>query len=74
VSKWRPIAKAPRDGTEVTAAAESRWHTNRFPYPVTSRFLDGKWCAEFGIEEWKPYEPQPTHFLDHSTPSHPVSQ
>jgi hypothetical protein len=58
---WKPIAEAPRDGTPVLAAKESSMHDGRFPYPLTSIFVDGKWCA-LCAGEWKPYDPQPTHY------------
>lgn len=60
--RWQPISEAPKDGTPVRAGAESRIGVIRsMPWPVTSGFIDGKWCTEID-GEWKPYEPQPTHF------------
>jgi hypothetical protein len=29
---------------------------------VTSRFIDGRWAARFGKNEWISYQPQPTHW------------
>lgn len=60
---WIPISEAPRDGTPVVAAKVSSTSIMSFPYPLTSRFLDGKWAADMGDDRWEPYDPQPTHFL-----------
>jgi hypothetical protein len=67
VSEWQDISTAPKDGTAVIAAKKSGWITafSDFPYPLTSRFIDGKWCANFGDIDntsWEPYDPQPSHW------------
>lgn len=65
---WKPIEGAPRDGTPVMVAKESSTTPRHFPYPLTGRFLDGVWKAEFGREDWRSFEPQPTHYL-HTAPA-----
>lgn len=65
---WKPIADAPQDGTPVLAAMQSATNPWYFPYPMKSRLIDGKWCADFGKDDWRPYEPQPTHYL-HTAPA-----
>lgn len=65
---WQPIETAPKDGTMVKAAAESRLRALevlRFPYPLKQRWNGVAWEADDG----RVYEPQPTHWL----PSPPVS-
>ena len=62
MSSWQPIENAPADGTAVKAGKISWILNDRIAYvgsPVTSRFIGGKWCADFGSDDWKPYEPQP---------------
>lgn len=69
---WHPIEMAPTDGTPVTTSKQwsgtPAWIGDgeesfiAHPYPLTSRFLEGRWCAEFDRGEWKPYDPQPTHW------------
>jgi hypothetical protein len=60
--EWQPIETAPRDGTPVRTAKMSEMLGIPI-YPVMARFLDGHWTAEFGDDEWRPYEPQPTHWM-----------
>lgn len=60
---WEPIAGAPRDGSEVTVAEESSIIRGTFPWPITARFIGGVWCANCGPDEWRPFEPQPTHYF-----------
>lgn len=63
MSEWQPIETAPKDGAEVLAAKESSRPIGvRFPYPLTSKFLHGVWKAKFGKDDWRSYEPQPTHW------------
>ena len=58
--EWQPIETAPKDGTFVTAAAESKTFF-RFPYPMKQRWNEekGKWEANDGHT----YDPQPTHWM-----------
>lgn len=60
---WQPIDTAPKDGSPVrTMIREAEWVADEL-YAITSRWIDGKWHANFGSkehEEWKPYSPQPT--------------
>ena len=60
---WQTIDSAPKDGTEVTTAKKADWIKafEHFSYPITSRFKNGRWEAEFG-HGWATYEPQPTHW------------
>lgn len=63
----QPIESAPYDGSEIIVASESNMFPNspmttlRFPYPIRSRFVNGKWVADFG-DRWSEYDPQPTHW------------
>ena len=60
-----PDNPPPKDGALIIAGKKSDWITGfvYVAYPVTSKFINGKWCANFGSKEnerWEPYEPQPT--------------
>jgi hypothetical protein len=61
--EWQPIGTAPRNGTLVLAACESKmaahWQTFRFPYPLKQRWNGVKWEADDGHV----YDPQPTHWM-----------
>lgn len=59
----QPIDTAPRDGTEIVAGTPISRTIRWIAHPVTSRYLDGRWCAHFGDGKWLPYAPQPTHWL-----------
>lgn len=65
MSDWQPIGTAPKDGTPVKTGRMSKHiGTPLVFYPLTSRFLNGKWCARFGDGDygegdWGEYEPQP---------------
>ena len=66
-SVWRLIKTAPRDGTPVRTGVRSEW-VKAFEFiplctAITSRFIDGKWCADFG-DSWAPITPQPTHWME----------
>lgn len=62
---FEDIATAPHDGTRIIAGKQSTWVKAFFhvPFPLESRFLAGRWCADFGDDKWLPYDPQPTHWL-----------
>lgn len=61
VPGWELIDTAPKDGGIIVAGAMSEYLAGWIPYPLRSRFQDGKWAAEFG-KGWGWYEPQPTHW------------
>jgi hypothetical protein len=56
---WQPIETAPMDGAEVLAGKLER---GAVMWPLRSRF-DGAWTARFGEEDWRSYDPQPTHWM-----------
>lgn len=61
---WQTIDSAPTDGTPVRTVSNPE-KIGSAMYAITSRLILGKWHANFGTkerEEWKPYEPQPTHW------------
>lgn len=58
--RWALIENAPKDGTFVIAASESRLPIFRFPYPLRQRWNGANWEADDG----KVYSPQPTHYLE----------
>ena len=64
---WQPIETAPQDGTRVEAGRPglNGW----IWYPLESRFLHGKWCANFDQDDWRPYDPQPTLWRPVSEPA-----
>lgn len=62
VASWEPIGAAPKDGYEQTVACQSNGPL-RFPYPLRAIYQDGAWKASFGENDWRPFDPQPTHFL-----------
>lgn len=64
---WFTIDTAPRDGTPVIAAKESSMWPGNFPYPLTCRFINGEWCSQFGIDDWRSFDPQPTHWQPSGT-------
>lgn len=61
---WENIESAPRDGSDVIAGKRPWWdrETGWPIYPITSRFIDGKWQANLG-DRWAPYDPQPDVWL-----------
>jgi hypothetical protein len=64
--QWEPISTAPKDGSDVFTASEPRlW----IAYGATQRWIDGKWCSDFGKDGWIPTIGQPTHWM----PSPPES-
>lgn len=62
MSEWQPIETAPKDGHPVRAGKMTERLGGWVPYPLTSRFLDGRWAAEFD-GKWHSYDPQPTHWM-----------
>ena len=71
--EWQPIETAPKDGTPVrTLGVKPKLIADEM-LAITSRFIDGKWHANFGskeAEDWKSYDPQPKVWQ----PLHPQSQ
>lgn len=72
MTKWQPIDSAPKDGTPVKAGRITALSIGGVPmYPLTSRFIDGDWHADFGSKgqsRWARYDPQPTHWLPPHNP------
>lgn len=73
MSEWQTIDSAPTDGTTVKAGKMSRMFGDigvHVPYALASRFIDGRWTAEFSKGHWHPYDPQPTHWrpVEQTTP------
>lgn len=64
MTEWQTIETAPKDGTIIITAAKAEWVKafDQFTYPLQSKFVDGKWRADFGDGKWSPYDPQPTHW------------
>ena len=58
---WQPIESAPRDGTDVMAGRPVAFGWT--PHPLRSRYIDGRWRAQFGERDWRSYDPQPTHWM-----------
>jgi len=57
------MADAPLDGTPVRAGTVSAMSIGSAPmYPLTSRYIDEKWQAEFSDGRWAPYDPQPNRW------------
>lgn len=72
---WQPIETAPKDGTKVKAGISSSKHFTLVLYPLTSVWIEGKWCANFGDkhnDRFEPYEPQPTHWMPEPTSKEPT--
>ncbi len=59
---WETVDSAPLDGTPVLTGKIGPLSMGVPRYPITSRFLDGKWKAKFREGEWCEYDPQPTHW------------
>ena len=57
--EWKTIDTAPKDGTAVRAGHTSKYFPGGVAYPLTAKFMEGKWCADFGNDAWCPYSPQP---------------
>lgn len=63
MTDWQTIDTAPTDGTPVKTGRIGHLASWGQPtYPITSRFIDGRWTAEFRKGEWCSYDPQPTHW------------
>ena len=58
-SGWRTMESAPKDGTPIQTGRRSEFWSGHVFYPLTSKFIEGKWCALFGRNEWAPFDPQP---------------
>lgn len=58
---WKGIESAPRDGTDVMAGRPVAFGWT--PYPLRSRYIDGRWRAQFNERDWRAYDPQPTHWM-----------
>jgi len=57
---WLEINTAPRDGTVVRVKSAISIGSDLWSF--RAKWLDGKWCADFGTsatEDWKPFDPQP---------------
>lgn len=82
MSKWRPIATAPKDGTEIIGVFCNDYGYQEKPTiygPWTVAFRRGKWVASWGdasvIEyesyagtEYKAAEMDPTHWMPKPKP------
>ena len=56
---YKPIESAPRDGTPVRAICGKN-QIGAMMYEFSARFIDGRWCARFDRDEWKPISPAPS--------------
>lgn len=61
MTDWQTIDTAPQDGTPVLAGKMNPFLGGTVLYPLTSRYIGGRWKAKFG-DEWASYDPQPTHW------------
>ena len=77
---WRPIAEAPRDGTEIEITAieddgtlfeiwPMQWdHTMRNPFFAGDQV--GMWVLSDRSATWREGEGGPTHWRPHQAPAH----
>jgi hypothetical protein len=57
---WQTMDTAPRDGTVIRAKTATSIGSDLWSFRV--KWIDGKWCANFGsaeTEDWKTFDPQP---------------
>lgn len=60
MAAWVPITELQQTGLAYVVAREST-SLVRFPFPLTAKFLEGSWQADFG-DRWANFDPQPTHW------------
>lgn len=58
---WQPIETAPKDGTPVRALCGGITMLSTL-YEFTAKWLDGRWCAKFDHDQWRPISPAPSHW------------